>query len=316
LVETYYKNKFEQILPSIASFGWDDRLSKEPFTVNIKSELLRILLTNCSYTTWVDIEREFYELLKGILGKSEDYSIKQQHLAELNESLNFIISKLGEYLKQLPASTYDDRYHEIFKPRLKKFDILLPWSEGPQWRSEDRFEIQRTCVLNFNYTPTAEQYIHSHESTSPFEIINIHGQLDDEDNSNPIIFGFGDELDDDYLKMERERAKGYFKFIKSFWYFRTSNYWNLIRFIDSSEYQIHVLGHSCGLSDRTMLHMILEHDNCKSIKIFYHGDAITNNYNETTYEVARHFNDKALMRRRIVPFNQSERIPQFNDARI
>jgi hypothetical protein len=143
------------------------------------------------------------------------------------------------------------------------------------------------------------------------EFICINGQL--HDDNNPVIFGFGDELDEDYLKMERERAKGYFEHIKSFWYFQTSNYWQLIRFIDCEEYIIHVLGHSCGLSDRTMLHMIFEHPNCKSIKIFYYGDETSNNYTEITYEIARHFNDKELMRRRIIPLDRSMRMPQFND---
>jgi hypothetical protein len=30
------------------------------------------------------------------------------------------------------------------------------------------------------------------------------------------------------------------------------------------------MGHSCGISDRTLLNTIFEHDNCKSIKIYYY----------------------------------------------
>src|SRR3546814_2357202 len=90
-----------------------------------------------------------------------------------------------------------------------------------------------------------------------------------------MIFGFGDELDEDYAKMEAQRTKGFFEYIKSFWYFRTNNYHDLIRFIDGEEFQVYILGHSCGLSDRTMLNMIFEHDNCKSIKIFYRSEEHT-----------------------------------------
>ena len=277
------------------------------------SELMRLLLWNCSYTTWVDIETEFYQQLKNILRADNAYSNKQIELAELNKSLAFIIDKLGEYLKQLPKPTFDERYMPIFEPRLWKFDLLLPWSPGPQWRSDERYKINRTCILNFNYTQTCGLYLNHPDYESPFELINIHGQLNDKDN--PLVFGFGDELDEDYLKMERERAKGYFNFIKSFWYFRTPNYWNLIRFIESDDYHLCVLGHSCGLSDRTMLHMIMEHSNCKSIKIFYHGEENNNNYTTTTYEIARHFNDKALMRKRIIPFGQCKRMPQYDDKR-
>jgi hypothetical protein len=128
---------------------------------------------------------------------------------------------------------------------------------------------------------------------------------------NPIIFGFGDELDENYLKMESERVKGFFEYIKSFGYFRTRNYHELIRFLDQGIYQIYIMGHSCGLSDRTMLNMIFEHENCKSIKIFYHEIAPgENNFKEITQEISRHFKNKAEMRKKIVNFEYSEKMVQ------
>jgi len=311
LIQKYYEESFEKILINSRSNTSHKSENSAPFKFNIKSQLLEVLLKNCSFRTWVEIETEFYELLKAILKKDATYRVKQEDLAALNKSLSFLIGKLQEYLSQLPTPTYDKRYGEIFGSLLKKFEILLPWSEGPEWRSEERYKINRTFVLNFNYTRTASLYTKDIPTLYNNEFIDIHGQLNDD--SNPIIFGFGDELDENYLKMERERAKGYFRYIKSFWYFRTSNYWHLIRFIDSEEYQIYVLGHSCGLSDRTMLNMIFEHPNCMSIKIFYYGDEASNNYTEVTYEIARHFSDKALMRRRIISIDRSIRMPQFND---
>lgn len=303
-IKEIIENRFFRIVPNV--FNYND-----PFHVTIKSPLLKILLTNCSNSSWVEIETEFYRLLKVILHKDYDHITKQEELGSLNQSLAYIIEKLEFYLSQLPHPAYNPRYADIFKSSLKKFDIPLPWSEGPQWRSEDAYKINRTCILNFNFTQTAFLYQEDIPVIYNSEIIDIHGQLND--HKNPIIFGFGDELDKDYLKMEQERAKGYFDYIKSFWYFRTSNYRNLIRFVDSEEYFICVLGHSCGLSDRTMLHMIFEHQNCKSIKIFYYGNEKSNNYVDITYEIARHFNDKELMRRRIVPLDRSMRMPQYDD---
>lgn len=306
LVDHYYKRGFQDILRDKVFLNQQGLNNQEPFLVDIKSELLRVLLSNCSHTTWVEIEMEFYGSLKGILNSQDHYTDKQQRLASLNQSLAYIIEKLEEYLIQLPSPQLDDRYLDIFKSSLKKFDILLPWSEGPQWRSEERFKIDRRFILNFNYTSTVQQYVDKLDLN--IELINIHGQLNS--GPNPIIFGFGDELDEDYLRMERERAKGYFNYIKSFWYFRNYNYGEIIRFIDSGEFQIHVLGHSCGLSDRTMLHMIFEHPNCKSIRIFYYDNGTQNNFTALTYEIARHFSDKAEMRKRIVPFDRSEPMPQ------
>ena len=55
-----------------------------------------------------------------------------------------------------------------------------------------------TLLLNFNYTQTAKKLYNDHNID---EIINIHGELNSE--NNPIIFGYGDELDDDYNKIEK-----------------------------------------------------------------------------------------------------------------
>ena len=66
------------------------------------------------------------------------------------------------------------------------------------------------------------------------------------------------------------------------------------------------MGHSCGISDRLLLNTIFQHDNCKSIKIFYHKiDEFKNDFVEKTMEISRSFTleGKAKMRKRIVPFN-------------
>jgi hypothetical protein len=69
-----------------------------------------------------------------------------------------------------------------------------------------------------------------------------------------------------------------------------------------------IKGHSCGLSDRTMLKEIFEHENCVSIMIYYHkwgSEDNQNDYVNKTYEISRHFTDKGLMRKKIVSFNNS-----------
>src|SRR5690606_3609527 len=173
-----------------------------------------------------------------------------------------------------------------------------------------------TMFLNFNYTDTLKLYLKDNTLRSRGagnmlnkpKVTHIHGRVNDE--TNPLIFGFGDELDNDYSKLETEKLKGVFKFIKSFGYFKTENYHNLIRFIDSSDYQVYIMGHSCGLSDRTMLNMIFEHPQCKSIKIFYHENEMSNNFTTLTEEISRHFRNKSDMRKKIIPFTRSTPMPQ------
>ena len=85
----------------------------------------------------------------------------------------------------------------------------------------------------------------------------------------------------------------------------------LLRFIETEDFEVFVMGHSCGLSDRTMLNTIFARQHCKSIKIFYNPKDAANDYRNKTYEISRHFNNKASMREKIVPFPECEPMPQF-----
>jgi hypothetical protein len=56
------------------------------------------------------------------------------------------------------------------------------------------------------------------------------------------------------------------------------------------------MGYSCGLSDRTLLNTIFEH-NCRSIKVLLrnkddNGVVIKDNYTEIIQNISRHFNKK------------------------
>ena len=61
------------------------------------------------------------------------------------------------------------------------------------------------------------------------------------------------------------------------------------------------MGHSCGISDRTLLNTLFEHKNCVSIKPFYYRkDDGTDNYLELAQSISRNFTDKKLMCDRVV----------------
>lgn len=302
LVDHFYNNNLTGLFKDDKVYvksSYTSNVFDNPFTGKIKSSFLELLLVQCTHLNWVDIENEFYRQLKKIL---LDQSKKQlEDVRILNDSLKFIIKQLEVYLGRLDSPTLIDGYSRIFSSPIHKREIcvkiILKKNEEPKG----------TLILNFNYTSTPESYMLK-DNISNHQINYIHGKVNDEQNR--FIFGFGDELDIDYSKLELQRNNEFFEYIKSFWYFKTSNYHNLVRFIEGEEFQVYILGHSCGLSDRTMLNMIFEHENCKSIKIFYHGTKEKNNYTNLTQEISRHFKDKALMRKRIVPFDKSEPMPQ------
>jgi hypothetical protein len=172
-----------------------------------------------------------------------------------------------------------------------------------------------TLFLNFNYTFTDEIYSNPEDFNKynlkrfpNVKTIRIHGNIAKSDN-NPIIFGFGDELDEDYKLIEKLNDNDYLENIKSINYLETDNYKQLLEYINSGMYQIFIFGHSCGISDRTLLNTLFEHDNCASIKIFYHH--ITeqeDNYSDIVRNISRNFNDKAKMRDRVVNKNYCEKL--------
>lgn len=289
-------------------------------TIKFKSGFFKRLIDSCLECGWVDIENEFYEALKIILNHSVNGSkvtniLKEEiesELRELNSIFSHIISLLQEYLSTISPVNLHTQYSEILESPIYKDDIVIPFEHlENDGQSFNHFSPKDTLIVNFNYTDTVEKYF-IHNGFSPpsrqFKVNYIHGKLNDP--KNPIIFGFGDELDADYQTMELEKAKGFFEYIKSFRYFKTSNYHNLVRFIDADDFQVYILGHSCGISDRTMLNMIFEHPQCKSIKIFYHGTEEKNNYTALTHEISRHFRNKSDMRKKIVPFARSMAMPQ------
>lgn len=160
----------------------------------------------------------------------------------------------------------------------------------------------QTLILNFNYTSTAKRLY----AEKLYEVVNIHGELGNE--RNPIIFGYGDELDDDYKRIEKLQDNDFLENIKSVRYHETSSYRRLLGFIESEPYQVITMGHSCGNSDRTLLNTLFEHPNCISVKVYYHQQEDgTDDYSQLIRNLSRNFNDKVAMRSKVV--NKEECLP-------
>lgn len=169
--------------------------------------------------------------------------------------------------------------------------------------------------LTFNYTNTEEKYLKREYSpkysTEIFPLVNhIHGKISH--NGNPIIFGYGDEHDEEYAALEKAKTKGLLENIKSMKYSETSNYRDFERFLDSDTYQVFIMGHSCGLTDKTLLKTLFEHDNCVSIKPYYYKKGEKDNFSEIIESISRCFDNKALMRSRIVAKTLCDPLPQYS----
>jgi hypothetical protein len=150
-------------------------------------------------------------------------------------------------------------------------------------------------LLDFNYTKTVRAYL---KDSDIFSHIQIHGCLE---KPETMIFGYGDEFEDKYKKLQNLNNNDCLTNIKTIRYQESDNYRRALSFIESGPFQVCIMGHSCGNSDRTLLNTIFEHKNCVSIKpYFYIKDDGTNSYIELIQNISRNFNDMKLMRDRVV----------------
>lgn len=253
----------------------------------------------------------------------ENYLIEKVELTyqyQVNEDVVSFFSILCRRLNQVSS---EDDYLKEFSTEdinhLVEIDNIVCTSLD---RREDvnsgNIPIQNV-FLNFNYTKTLEVYLKRLNDKWPVGRSNLYGRTDQiqihgrlNSRSNQINFGFGDEMDEDYKLIENINDNEYLKNFKSFQYLQNSNYKNLLDFIDSEKFQVFIMGHSCGLSDRTLLNTIFEHINCRSIKIFYHKkEDSTDNYTEIIQNISRHFNKKKLMREKIVNKTLCQPLPQI-----
>ena len=254
--------------------------------------------------------------LEGIIGTKVYYPFKLRDFSEksLNQKAEIELKLIKNDLDGLEKGEITlDEVSEEKRPLVKRIlgtDYLQEIKKILQNESAINYidlVPDEVLFLNFNYTYTEKLYENSRKydmfSNTDFpkpKFIHIHGATDPRDK-NPIIFGFGDELDDDYKEIEKLNNNQYLENIKSINYLETENYRNLLNFVNRGSYQIYIFGHSCGTSDRTLLNTIFEHENCASIKVFYHRRKDdSDNYSDVVRNISRNFNDKAKMRDLVV----------------
>lgn len=120
-------------------------------------------------------------------------------------------------------------------------------------------------LLNFNYTDIADRYLLN--DSAIFSVVYIHGKLD---APKSVILGYADEFDKFYKEINEQDDNESLKNIKFIRYHEANNYKKVLSFIESDYYQVYIMGHSCGKSDRSLLKKLFEHEHCVSIKPFYY----------------------------------------------
>lgn len=357
------------MLPSITKYEeLHETLKSRGSTITFKNQFLEKINQKKQIQNWVDIENEYYLLLKESF-KDEKCKYK---ISQLNSDFTSIQKLLETYLKKIENNFKEDFGKDGTQNNLKKLigykvysdfklkdfteasinkkvdfeyqkikDDLKAFKSG-DINIEDLKEEKHALIstigdsdpstvirkrlltetasnyfnlqpdeilfLNFNYTFTEGFYYNMtwFDLSRDFNrnvdksIIHIHGTTDSRDNNN-VIFGFGDEIDEDYKLIENLNNNDYLENIKSTKYLETANYKKLLEFLNSGDYQIFIFGHSCGNSDRTLLSTLFEHKHCVSIKPFYHKkENGTDNYSDIVRNITRNFSNKAVLRDKVV----------------
>ena len=299
----------------------------------VYSPLLERIMVDVDTKGWVDIENDYYELLKDFIQKDNSVNL----IEELHRQFEYLKDKFLAYLCniEIKENIKNNKIENFIYSAFKRQDISVEGQKAlnehiKYWKSrgEDGLKFKshiygvpctsnedfesylngkakqipqellmpdQIMLLSFNYTDIAQKYC---KDFPLFSVNQIHGFL-----SNPlrVIFGYGDELDENYKSILNKNENKYLRYIKSIKYLESNNYRNLLTFIDSSPYQVLIMGHSCGNSDRTLLNTIFEHQNCVSIKPYYYiNEKGEDNFLDIVQNISRNFTDMKMMRDRVV----------------
>lgn len=286
----------------------------DDFSVTFSS-FFETIMQSIETRGWVDIENDYYQLLKRCAENDKcDFSVK-----ELNEQLLFLQSKLVEYLRTLTGILPISNILNAIKDNICIEDLSIKGkalakiiddgivfdtnSFDDNRYMNERFsglESEHTMLLCFNYTGTAKLY----EQFGGLILNYIHGELEHPEH---IIFGYGDELDKYYQDIRDKNDNELLRNVKSIRYLETRNYHKMLDFLEAAPFQVLIMGHSCGNSDRTLLNTVFEHENCVSIKPFYHKwDDGTDTYLELVQNISRNFTNMKLFRDRVVNKEQCQ----------
>ncbi|SDR71117.1 AbiH family protein [Christiangramia echinicola] len=244
---------------------------------------------------WFDIENTYFKELVEIKNQALINKTKQFNYGPLriiNKEFSEIKKEVLEYLSKIEISI-DTKILQFF---IRHFH-----------------DVSNVYFINFNYTNTLKLYTNKVNFDGSYQINHIHGDLD----SGKIVFGYGNDQNDDYREIKMLEEDEFLRYFKTFDYLNNSNYDKVNdEAIDKfSDYEVYILGHSLGATDKTLLSEILNSDKCKKIRFFKrtdlenHPSLIQSNFRELTYAASRILTNERELRRKIVNFEDSVSFP-------
>ena len=312
---------FERIIKGLESKTWAG--IESDYYEMLKYYALDNDITNEAKQTYLKSLNEQLDYLKELLVKYLDYITTKNKVGKFSSIEEAIYAPFKADDISIDGKKYFEKHKQYWESldnedpladKITKFGLdyhnTMQWV---RWYKEDNNRRSVTypsafllpdelMFLDFNYTETIQNYVQPIYRQS---VTHIHGDIHD---SRRVIFGHGDEIDENFRKLQDLNNNECLSNIKSIRYLEAPNYRRVLSFIESAPFQVIIMGHSSGISDRTLLNTIFEHKNCVSIKPYYYRneDDGSDNYRDIVQNISRNFTDMKLMRDRVVNKTQCE----------
>ena len=265
----FIKSELENILKFKNKYGY----------IKFNNIFFKQLISRYFETDWLNIEEHYFHVLNST--SSEGIELLQFEFEVIKKHLeNFLTSEIkSNNIKLIPEF----------------FNIFL--DNNPN----------QLIFLNFNYTLTVNKYIEDLNLGNKLKILNVHGELNS--NDNRIIFGYGDDTNPKYTELINKNNNLYLNNLKRQLYNFSSVYSQIDSIINVHDtIDIYIIGHSLGLTDKTLLKEILENQYVRDIKLFYYKDR--NGFGELNNNIRRIVNDQTF--KKVLNFTKCSSIPQLD----
>jgi hypothetical protein len=264
--------------------------SSKPYTLIIKSKLFEVLLKQ---EKWTDIEKAYFDTLIEVYEFHRKEIVNSLELKKLNKDFELIKKYLIKYLQDQESKSFSNSQLSYWlNEMLINNEWFLNYSTQTKNMLLKKFQnqnLQDVLFINFNYTNVLKKCL-----VNKNKIFQIHGNLSESDS---IIFGYGDENNEFYYKLEELANNDVLKHFKSLYYQSKNIYQHLFFELQKQEYDVVVIGHSLGLSDKLLLESIFENEYCKAIHLTHTGGE---SHFSKRIALSRHFKDKKIFRYKLM----------------
>lgn len=284
------------------------------YFIEIKSSFFKDIIINAN---WTDIEKAYFNsLINRCFTDNLNQKIDIYKVEKLNQQFEELKNLFSAYILKINKNLDNEVLNENIIKTLKTIGFApneeshkrKMFSEAQELgnRNPNHEKLETLYFINFNYTSLLSKYVRKGQIRSN-SILSIHGTIrekDEKPDPDSIIFGYGDDTHEKYAELENYDNIELLKHIKPFYYPNEEHYGNLINLINETIFDVYIIGHSLGLSDRVLLKTIFEHKNCKAIRLFHRGTE--ESQFKKRIALSRHFSDKISMRNKILDFDRKD----------